>query len=194
MTCEIKGIRTVSNLLSKKKNCIKSNCLKWVVEQWLLKALQMIAEYIVLGKHRFVFLFFFFQFLGDLFLLFSIRMLSTNQLIQRNNCGGRHRWNDLVLLRFTTSRRGCAIEFISTWLYACNKAHFSFLVVLFSSWMWSEQLQIYLQRRRDRINEKMKALQELIPRCNKVHLSASMWFWVEFVSFLVEFFYWFSDR
>lgn len=27
-----------------------------------------------------------------------------------------------------------------------------------------------LQRRRDRINEKMKALQELIPRCNKVNL------------------------
>jgi len=27
---------------------------------------------------------------------------------------------------------------------------------------------IYVQRRRDRINEKMKALQELIPRCNKV--------------------------
>ena len=27
---------------------------------------------------------------------------------------------------------------------------------------------IYVQRRRDRINEKMRALQELIPRCNKV--------------------------
>jgi hypothetical protein len=25
-----------------------------------------------------------------------------------------------------------------------------------------------LQRRRDRINEKMKALQELVPHCNKV--------------------------
>jgi hypothetical protein len=25
-----------------------------------------------------------------------------------------------------------------------------------------------MQRRRDRINEKMKALQELIPHCNKV--------------------------
>lgn len=28
------------------------------------------------------------------------------------------------------------------------------------------------QRRRDRINEKMKALQELIPRCNKVLASS----------------------
>jgi len=28
-----------------------------------------------------------------------------------------------------------------------------------------------LQRRRDRINEKMRALQELIPNCNKVCLS-----------------------
>jgi len=28
---------------------------------------------------------------------------------------------------------------------------------------------IFMQRRRDRINEKMKALQELIPRCNKVN-------------------------
>lgn len=27
---------------------------------------------------------------------------------------------------------------------------------------------IHVQRRRDRINEKMRALQELIPRCNKV--------------------------
>ena len=26
-----------------------------------------------------------------------------------------------------------------------------------------------MQRRRDRINEKMRALQELIPRCNKVY-------------------------
>jgi hypothetical protein len=28
--------------------------------------------------------------------------------------------------------------------------------------------EIRLQRRRDRINEKMRALQELIPNCNKV--------------------------
>ena len=36
-----------------------------------------------------------------------------------------------------------------------------------------------MQRRRDRINEKMKALQELIPRCNKVGCLASLWFSVE---------------
>lgn len=29
-------------------------------------------------------------------------------------------------------------------------------------------LEFYKQRRRDRINEKMRALQELIPNCNKV--------------------------
>lgn len=33
-----------------------------------------------------------------------------------------------------------------------------------------------LQRRRDRINEKMKALQELIPRCNKVHIQLARQF------------------
>lgn len=31
-----------------------------------------------------------------------------------------------------------------------------------------ELIALYLQRRRDRINEKMRALQELIPNCNKV--------------------------
>jgi len=31
-----------------------------------------------------------------------------------------------------------------------------------------------LQRRRDRINEKMRALQELIPNCNKVGLDLSV--------------------
>lgn len=39
---------------------------------------------------------------------------------------------------------------------------------------------ISLQRRRDRINEKMKALQELIPRCNKVRTT-------ELLNFLVPF-------
>lgn len=33
---------------------------------------------------------------------------------------------------------------------------------------------LLMQRRRDRINEKMKALQELIPRCNKVTLHFSV--------------------
>ena len=86
----------------------------------------MIADYIVLRKHRFVFLFLFFQFLGRLLMFFSIRMLNTNLLIQRNNCGGRHQLSDLVLLRFTTSRRGCVIEFINTLLCACNQARISF--------------------------------------------------------------------
>lgn len=34
---------------------------------------------------------------------------------------------------------------------------------------------LLMQRRRDRINEKMKALQELIPRCNKVNLHFSVY-------------------
>lgn len=48
--------------------------------------------------------------------------------------------------------------------------------------MWC--LLFFLQRRRDRINEKMKALQELVPHCNKVESQ----FWVlvtfEFVLYL----------
>ena len=34
---------------------------------------------------------------------------------------------------------------------------------------WYSVLVVYKQRRRDRINEKMRALQELIPNCNKVN-------------------------
>jgi len=40
---------------------------------------------------------------------------------------------------------------------------------------------IFLQRRRDRINEKMKALQELIPRCNKVRSTELLNFSVPFL-------------
>lgn len=47
-------------------------------------------------------------------------------------------------------------------------------IVLSAYEWWNIQLQVSLgsdiveQRRRDRINEKMRALQELIPNCNKV--------------------------
>jgi hypothetical protein len=41
-----------------------------------------------------------------------------------------------------------------------------------------ELIALYLQRRRDRINEKMRALQELIPNCNKVRRSISTIFYL----------------
>lgn len=37
---------------------------------------------------------------------------------------------------------------------------------------------LHAQKRRDRINEKMKALQELIPRCNKVTLNNILLCWI----------------
>ena len=36
---------------------------------------------------------------------------------------------------------------------------------------------VFMQRRRDRINEKMRALQELIPRCNKVGFRIWIYSW-----------------
>lgn len=35
-------------------------------------------------------------------------------------------------------------------------------------------MELHKQRRRDRINEKMRALQELIPNCNKVGNSVKL--------------------
>jgi hypothetical protein len=43
---------------------------------------------------------------------------------------------------------------------------FSLELILFPVYLSDHNL--CLQRRRDRINEKMRALQELIPNCNKV--------------------------
>lgn len=44
-----------------------------------------------------------------------------------------------------------------------------FFLVIISPILSILTLQFNDQRRRDRINEKMRALQELIPNCNKVH-------------------------
>lgn len=46
----------------------------------------------------------------------------------------------------------------------------------YSYYYCSEFYDLNDQRRRDRINEKMRALQELIPNCNKVHFKLHMEF------------------
>jgi len=52
--------------------------------------------------------------------------------------------------------------------------HMQNLAVFFFWFLHGLVLKFLQQRRRDRINEKMRALQELIPNCNKVGLSISL--------------------
>lgn len=78
--------------------------------------------------------------------------------MRRNKFVDQHLQKSLVLLRSTISQRGYAS--IQMWslpvLFLCG-----------SFFLMGLMLNV-MQRRRDRINEKMRALQELIPRCNKV--------------------------
>lgn len=101
-----------------------------------------------------------FSLLG-LILYFNLcRMLSLNLLMQRNKSVDQRLQRDPVLPRFTTSLRGLVFFAPELFEFVDDLIHLSFYVII---------LQInHMQRRRDRINEKMKALQELIPRCNKV--------------------------
>ena len=50
------------------------------------------------------------------------------------------------------------------------KCVLSILFLLFLMYTIIKFWDLFMQRRRDRINEKMRALQELIPNCNKVDL------------------------
>lgn len=92
-----------------------------------------------------------------IFLLLEKRMLILNQK-QRSKFVDQHLQRDPVLPRSIISLRGSVLSFLF-WVHI--------FYILFFSEHKSFHLA-FLQRRRDRINEKMKALQELIPRCNKV--------------------------
>ena len=56
------------------------------------------------------------------------------------------------------------------------------LSILFLMYMIMRFWDLFAQRRRDRINEKMRALQELIPNCNKVDLCFLVYAWYNFES------------
>jgi hypothetical protein len=71
-----------------------------------------------------------------------------------------HLQRDHVRLRSIISQRGSVV-----FMHISLSSH----VLWYLPHNLKVLLWIYLQRRRDRINEKMKALQELIPRSNKVN-------------------------
>ena len=58
------------------------------------------------------------------------------------------------------------------------------LSILFLMYMIMRFWDLFAQRRRDRIDEKMRALQELIPNCNKVDLCFLVYAWYNFESFV----------
>lgn len=88
-------------------------------------------------------------------------MSSLNLWIQRNRLVDQQLQRDPVLQRSTIFRRGL-VYYSSRNLdkLSISRVYLPFLQIV--------RYCIFVQRRRDRINEKMKALQELIPRCNKV--------------------------
>lgn len=80
--------------------------------------------------------------------------------MQRSNLVVQHLQRDLVLRRSTISRRGFVL------ILKLNSVERFYCLCRFH--LLKGVICIHVQRRRDRINEKMRALQELIPRCNKV--------------------------
>lgn len=87
-----------------------------------------------------------------------IRMPILNPVIRRNNPAEHHLLREPEQPRFTISPKGFVVLSSEISYFISSSLHL--LVVT--------EFNIPVQRRRDRINEKMKALQELIPRCNKV--------------------------
>lgn len=90
-------------------------------------------------------------------------MLTLNLLMQRSENAG-HLQKDHVLQRSTISLKGSVLYY--DYKFVCGVSVGVCMRVLF--FPSKGDCCIHVQRRRDRINEKMKALQELIPRCNKV--------------------------